>query len=158
MIRPIDPGLASQAARAPAAVSAASGGPGFAQVLRHELDATREVRFSNHAMQRLRSRDIAFTPDQMVAIGRAVDEAAAKGGRESLLLMEGVALIANVPNRMVITAMPAREAAGSVFTNIDSAVLVPGVPAATANHTGLASLGESPRAADRLMRRGTLEG
>ncbi|MBI1319187.1 MAG: flagellar protein [Candidatus Hydrogenedens sp.] len=157
MIRPVDPGLAAQASRAPTPLGLDTGGTGFASVLRSELESAREVRFSNHALQRLRSRDIELSPEQMAAIGRAVDEAAAKGGRESLLLMEDVALIASVPNRTVITAMPAREAAGNVFTNIDSAVVVPGVPAA-ADTPGPAPLRESPRAADRLMRRGTLEG
>ena len=75
-------------------------------------------------MQRLRDRNITLSDGQLGAIRDAVDQAAARGGRESLLLMENLALVASVPNRTVITAMRTGEAPSGVFTNIDSAVVV----------------------------------
>jgi len=152
MIRRIDPGLEIQAKQsARRAQQPPSGHPRFADILGQKLQGTQPVRFSNHAAQRLESRAIELTPAQMDAIGRAVDEAAAKGSRESLLLLEDVALIASIRNRTVITAMPTNEATGNVFTNIDSAVVVK-----TTEDTGPDSSGEGPRAADGLPPRITL--
>lgn len=79
-----------------------------------------EVKFSAHADMRLRERGLDLTGDDMARIKGAMDTLASKGGRDSLLLMGDTALIVNVPNRTVITAMDA----GSVFTNIDSAVII----------------------------------
>ncbi len=129
MIRGIPLELGS-VARAGAAVTprtpapAASTGKQFSQVLNESLEAQDGIRFSNHAMQRLRERNISLSPGQLGAIRDAVDQAAARGGRESLLLMEDLALVASVPNRTVITAMRTDETSSNVFTNIDSAVVV----------------------------------
>ena len=133
----------------------------FADVLRGSLrqpSATQSpgaVRFSAHAQERLASRAIAFTPDDHARIEKAVDQAALKGSRESLLLMDKVALVVSVPNRTVITAVGTNEAGNTVFTNIDSAVVVPGSPSSPPNetHPGPDPLRESPRAAERPMRR-----
>ncbi len=131
----------------------------FSDVLSGELGRSEGVRFSAHAQQRLDSRDIRLTPDDQARISRAVDQAAAKGARESLLLMDGIALVVSVPNRTVITALGTNEAANTVFTNIDSAVVVPGSLATpTKQETpGLDPTWGSPRAADRLMRRAGME-
>jgi flagellar operon protein len=99
----------------------------FSTHLAAAMEGAKDVRFSNHAMQRLRERNITLNDAQLGAIRDAVDQAAAKGGRESLLLMQDLALVASVPNRTVITAMHTGEASANVFTNIDSAVVVPAV-------------------------------
>lgn len=98
----------------------------FAAVLKRELGKTGEVRFSAHAQSRLESRKIALSSEELTKIDQAVEQAAAKGARESLLVMDRVALVVNVPNRTVITALATGETENSVFTNIDSAVVVPG--------------------------------
>ena len=55
----------------------------------------------------------------------AVDKAAQKGARESLILMNNdLALVVSVTNRTVITAMDGSSIRDNVFTNIDSAVIV----------------------------------
>ena len=55
----------------------------------------------------------------------AVDKAAQKGARESLILMNNdLALVVSVTNRTVITAMDGASIRDNVFTNIDSAVIV----------------------------------
>jgi flagellar operon protein len=57
-------------------------------------------------------------------INSAVDKAAAKGAKESLILMQDMALIVSVPNRTVVTAMDKQSMQDNVFTQIDSAVII----------------------------------
>ena len=99
-------------------------GVGFADVLAAQLQGGKSLKFSAHATQRLADRQITLTQHDQANISRAVDKAAAKGARETLLLMDKVAFVVSVPNRTVITAMPQHELADTVFTNIDSAVVV----------------------------------
>lgn len=47
-----------------------------------------------------------------------------KRGRESLLMIDDVALIVSIKNRTIITAVDKAHLSESVFTNIDSAVIV----------------------------------
>lgn len=91
----------------------------FDNLLSNEMNG-REVRFSAHADMRLKERGLDLTGADMARIKGAMDTLASKGGRDSLLLMGDTALIVNIPNRTVVTAMDA----GSVFTNIDSAVII----------------------------------
>lgn len=102
--------------RAPAA--------GFAGVLAERVRDGKNVKFSAHATQRLADRRITLTPGDEASISRAVDKAAAKGARETLLLMDKLALVVSVPNRTIITALSQHELGDTVFTNIDSAVLI----------------------------------
>lgn len=126
----------------------------FASVLRQRLDAPKDVAFSAHATQRLAVRNISLPPSAHQAIARAVDAAAAKGGRESLLLMNDLALVVSVPNRTVITVLDAHTGGDAVFTNIDSAVIVSagGERPHEAQPVGPAPLPGSPRVAERLTR------
>jgi len=82
------------------------------------------LRFSRHAQARLRSRDMALTESDVADLEGAVDRLADKGARESLVLSGENAFIVGVPRRTVITAMPRAEAVGSIFTNIDSTLVV----------------------------------
>lgn len=87
------------------------------------------VTFSRHALQRLAQRHIELGPEQSQRLQRAVQSAADKGARNSLVFMDGTAFIVNVSDRTVVTAMAVQattrgtENNGTVFTNIDSAVL-----------------------------------
>ena len=54
---------------------------------------------------------------------QAVDRAGQKGARDSLVLMDDLALLVNVRNRVVVTAVPQSSAKDNVFTNIDSVVI-----------------------------------
>ena len=100
-----------------------TGSPSFRDVLK-EAGAAREVKFSAHAAERLRTRRIAVTPEQQRQLTGALDTAAAKGARESLVLMDGLAMVVSVPNRTVITVVRQAELADRVFTGIDSAVVL----------------------------------
>jgi len=53
-----------------------------------------------------------------------VSKAAAKGARESLILLDDKAFVVSVRNRTVITAVDGEHLKENVFTNIDSAVIV----------------------------------
>lgn len=130
-IRALDPRV--QAPRGPAlpvrpagSRPAASGTAPFGEVLRETLASTgsEAVRFSAHALDRLHERNVHLTRYDLEQIQSAVDKAAAKGSRESLLLKSDLALVVNVPNRTVITALTGNGMREHVFTNIDSAVLL----------------------------------
>ncbi|PZT56014.1 TIGR02530 family flagellar biosynthesis protein [Paenibacillus silvae] len=91
----------------------------FAEVLESNL-----LKLSNHAAKRLEQRGIELKSEQMKQIGTALDKAAAKGAKESLILMQDMAFIVNVKNRTVVTAMDSESMRDNVFTQIDSAVII----------------------------------
>ena len=81
-----------------------------------------KVKLSKHALQRLESRDISLSENEMDRINTAVHKAEAKGSTDSLVMMDNTAFIVNIPNRTVITAMSLANSNENVFTNIDSVV------------------------------------
>jgi len=82
------------------------------------------VKFSNHAIERMRSRGVSFTSDQMSKLEGAIKKAAEKGGRDSLVLMNDTALIVSVKNNTVVTVVDKNSLKENVFTNIDSTIVV----------------------------------
>lgn len=82
------------------------------------------VRISHHAGIRLQQRGIELKPEQMDKIGSAIEKAAAKGAKESLILMDNMAMIVNVKNKTIVTAMDGSAMKDNVFTQIDSAVII----------------------------------
>ena len=103
--------------------TAGSTSQAFADVLAREV-AGQAVKFSAHAQARMRSRNIEMTERDLERLGDALDKAAAKGAKDSLVLLDGVAMVVSVPNRTVITAVDGESVKQNVFTNIDSAVIV----------------------------------
>ncbi len=89
-----------------------------------EAEKAGELRWSRHATARLRSRGIELDDHAMGEISEAVDLLEAKGAKESLVLYDEHAFIVGVQRRTVITAMTRDEAVGSIFTNIDSTIVV----------------------------------
>ena len=83
-----------------------------------------DIVFSRHATARMRSRGIELDEADVAAMGQAIDRLAERNARESLVLMGDHAFIVGVPKRTVITAMTRQEAIGSVFTNIDSTLVL----------------------------------
>lgn len=110
---------------APAPSQPKTGGPGsFQELFTQALDEQRwGLKFSAHARSRVQSRNLELTPDRMERLRQAVDRAAQKGARESLILVDELALLVSVPHRTVITVMDGSQAKQNVFTNIDSAVI-----------------------------------
>ena len=88
------------------------------------LDQTQGVKFSQHAQDRLKARNISFSNDQLKQLEGAVNSVAQKGGKDSLVMMGDAALVVSVKNRTVVTAMDRSQMKGNVFTNIDSAVVI----------------------------------
>jgi flagellar operon protein len=96
-------------------------GSSFADALRTARD--NPLKFSAHAQTRIQSRHIALGPLEMHRIEGAVDRAASKGSRESLVMLDQTALVISVANRTVITVVDKDNLKQNVFTNIDSAVI-----------------------------------
>lgn len=96
----------------------------FRALLDETLRTAGGVKFSAHAMRRLESRGISLGTAEVSAIEGAVDRAAAKGSRDSLVLSERFAIVVNVPSRTVVTAFDQQGLSENVVTNIDSAVFV----------------------------------
>ena len=53
-----------------------------------------------------------------------MEKANAKGIKDSLVLIDKLAFIVNVPSNTVVTAMDQSETSENIFTNIDGAVIV----------------------------------
>jgi flagellar operon protein len=98
-------------------------GTGFEDILKAQIAQPSTVRFSAHAQRRLESRSIEFGEENVTRLEQAVDQAAEKGSKESLILMDDLALVVSVKNRVVITAIDQQNRKENVFTNIDSVVL-----------------------------------
>jgi flagellar operon protein len=106
------------------ALQAAEAAKPFDSVFQTAVDRGLGVKFSAHAKERLQSRNIELSDNDLSRIQNAVDKAASKGARSSLLVMDKAALIVSVTNRTVITAVDNANLKENVFTNIDSAVIV----------------------------------
>lgn len=96
----------------------------FQNVLQQQMFQSQQVKFSKHASTRLDSRQINLSDEQMQRLNSGVDKAMAKGIKESLMLMDNIAMVVNVENRTVVTALDHSEATDHVFTNIDGAVVL----------------------------------
>ena len=96
---------------------------GFDQVLAQAINVDQPLKFSAHAQRRLQSRDISLGEQDLSKIEKAVDKAGQKGSRESLVLLDNVALVVSVKNRVVITALNVPDIKDNIVTNIDSVVL-----------------------------------
>jgi flagellar operon protein len=82
------------------------------------------LKFSNHAIDRMRSRGIRYSPEEMAKIEGAVNKAAAKGAKDTLLLTDKSALIVSVKENTVVTVMDKAALKDNVFTKIDSTVVI----------------------------------
>lgn len=69
-------------------------------------------------------RNIELTTGQMERLQEGAQKAQMKGIRESLVIVDQLAFIVNIPNNTVVTAMNQQDAAENVFTNIDGAVII----------------------------------
>ena len=107
---------------------AAPAGPAFGDVLAarigggSNLDAA-PLRFSGHALDRIERRGIPLDEQALARLQGGVSAAAAKGSRESLVLVDDTAFVVSVRNRTVVTAVDREHMKEQVFTNIDSAVI-----------------------------------
>lgn len=101
-----------------------TGNTSFQNILEQKMAP--ELRFSRHAQERLQSRNISLSAEDMDKLNQAVSQAREKGARDSLILMNenDLALVVSVKNNTVVTAVDGNSLRDNVFTNIDSAVIV----------------------------------
>ena len=99
-------------------------GGAFRDVLRTAQAPATPLKFSAHAQQRLESRNIRLTSDDVAKMNAMADKAAAKGAKQSLFMMRDVAMVVSIQNRTVITAVDQSSMKENVFTNIDSAAIL----------------------------------
>jgi flagellar operon protein len=105
--------------------------PSFQQIYQNHLitkEQAAPLKLSHHAQVRMQQRGIELDEATMVKMQEAVRQAAAKGAKESLILMQNHAFIVSVNNRTVVTAMDANDLTDHVVTQIDSAVIIPTTP------------------------------
>lgn len=97
----------------------------FDEILRRkQSEDTSELKFSKHASMRLEERNISLTMEQNARLESGVAKASEKGIRDSLVMIDSLAFIVNVPNKTVVTAMDQAEQQDNIFTNIDGAVIM----------------------------------
>jgi len=101
-----------------------SAGQTFQNVLDSQLKQPGDLKFSLHAVERMQSRNIQLSDQQVQKLRTGVDKVAEKGGRESLMFMDSSAFLVSVRNGTVITAIARDNLKENVFTNIDSAVVL----------------------------------
>ncbi|MFZ3230879.1 MAG: TIGR02530 family flagellar biosynthesis protein [Pseudobdellovibrio sp.] len=89
-----------------------------------KVDLGNNIKFSNHAIERMQSRGISYSPEDMTKLNQAVSKAAAKGSKDTLILMDQSALIVSIKNNTVVTVMDKNALKENVFTNIDSTIVI----------------------------------
>lgn len=102
----------------PASTSKPVQGPSFTET----LENVQGVRFSNHAQNRLQSRDITLNSENVSRLSDAIDKAEKRGGKSSLVMVDDLAFIVNIQSRTVVTALDKNQRGEGVFTQIDSVV------------------------------------
>ena len=117
-----------------------AGTPSFSDVLDQA-----NIKFSNHAQKRLDNRSIEMDQNSMNRLSSAVDKAQAHGAKESLVLMDDLAFVVNVKDRMVVTTVDMNRRKEGVFTQIDTVVFAD--PSKEATKTDNASTGSTDAAA-----------
>lgn len=105
----------------PATNSSVKSAESFADIL---AQASGKITFSQHALQRMQSRNLQLNEQDMTKLSQNIDKLAQKGAKESLVYLNDMAFVVSVANKTVITAMDGTSAKENIFTNIDSAVIL----------------------------------
>lgn len=96
----------------------------FEDVLSKELAKKDGFSISNHAAERLKDRNISLNELDMNKINDGINKASEKGSRESVILYKDLVFVASIKNRTIITASVKESSEESIFTNIDSVVIL----------------------------------
>src|SRR5262245_1194941 len=75
-----------------------------------------QLKFSNHAVDRMQSRGIRFSPEEMGKIEQAAAKAGAKGAKNCLLISDQAAMIVSLKDKTVVTVMDKTNLKENVFT------------------------------------------
>jgi len=95
----------------------------FAATLARETERQESLKISLHAQRRLNSSQVTLTESDMQRIDGAVRRASEKGSNQSLVMLDDLALVVSVKNKVVITAVDEARTKEGIFTNIDSVVI-----------------------------------
>ena len=95
----------------------------FAETLAQETVRRESLQISSHAQKRLNSSQVRLTENDIRRLDGAVARAGEKGSVQSLIMLDNLALVVSVKNKVVITAVDEARAKEGVFTNIDSVVI-----------------------------------
>ncbi len=111
----------------PQAEQTTAQGISFQDILKQKsvpAESETELKFSKHAANRLAERNIELTQNQLERLSDGTRKADLKGIQDSLVIVDGLAFIVNVPSSTVITAMDQTQTQENIFTNIDGAVII----------------------------------
>ncbi len=98
-------------------------GRSFAEILSEKSDELKPgIMFSKHAAERLTTRNISLSDDQLNRLTKGTRQAEGKGINSSLVMVDDLAFIVNTKSNTVVTAMDPGDDK-NVFTNIDGAVI-----------------------------------
>lgn len=93
----------------------------FKEILENKSEKI-NVSFSKHASMRLSSRNLQLSNSQIKRVENGIKRAEEKGIKDSLVLVDNIALLVNIKNKTVVTAIDNNYE--KVYTNIDGAVIV----------------------------------
>ncbi|HHV97732.1 MAG TPA: flagellar biosynthesis protein [Clostridiaceae bacterium] len=96
----------------------------FNNILNDQISRLTGLKFSKHAEMRLRTRNINLSGTQLERISQAVTKAEGKGVKDSLIIVDDIALVVSVKNKTVVTVTDKTELKNNIFTNIDGAVII----------------------------------
>jgi flagellar operon protein len=96
----------------------------FDSILKNKIDKKESFIISNHALERLKERNIVFNEQDMKKINEGINKAGQKGCKDSVILYKDTALVTSIKNRTIITALSKNGSEGNVFTNIDSLIIL----------------------------------
>jgi len=82
-----------------------------------------DLTFSKHLSERMNLRKLDLSGDKLSRLNQAVKKVADKGARDSVVLLDNLAVLVNVSKRTVLTAIETQKMKDGVFTNIDSVVV-----------------------------------
>lgn len=97
-------------------------GKSFEQILSERTSTGSELKFSKHASMRMQSRAIDLSAEQWDRLENGIERAGQKGIKDSLVMVDNLAFIVNVPSSTVITAVG--EGEDKIFSNIDGAIII----------------------------------
>lgn len=99
-------------------------GQSFQEMFSAELASAREIQFSKHAHERMFSRGIEMSENDLNGLADAIDKAQNKGSKETLVLSDTAGYVVSIKSRTVITVFDRQNLSDGVVTSIDSAVIL----------------------------------
>jgi flagellar operon protein len=119
----IEPGGPARIGPQPAPRQAAGDAAGPASFGDALAAAGERLTLSRHAQHRVERRGLQLDDQRLARLEGAVNSAALKGARNSVVMLDDLAVVVDIQQRMVVTAMEREGGRDRVFTNIDSVVI-----------------------------------